>query len=136
MELKEAIEAGIWREKVSAVFYKELAKKVHGDLKLLLEYMSMEEVEHEKFLRRLYFELFQTNPQEIPSEGKIEIRDFEIKSIDELLDVGISKERESKFFYMELFCRLENMQDRERILDLINFEESHLQKLLKAKQEV
>lgn len=135
MNLKSIIEAGIWRERLSAKFYKKLSGKVKGDLKLLLEYMSVEEMEHEKFLRNLYKHLFGEELGQIKSAGEEELPDFEIKTLEELIDIGIEKERESKRYYMELFCMVESLEDKEIILQLINFEDGHLRKLENAKRK-
>jgi len=134
MELRDIIESGIWRERASQIFYLKLSKRAKGDLKLLLEYMSRDEESHEKFLTDLYKKIYNTDPPEIPMEGEMAVEGVDVKSIDELIDVGIAKERESKYYYMDLFCRLENLEDREKVVELINFEESHLKKLLSAKE--
>jgi rubrerythrin len=136
MDLREILEAGIWREKVSAEFYKRLSKRVKGDLKLLLEYMSIEEMEHEKFLRNLYRRIFNREPGEVSEAGKYEMPEVEVKAIEELIEIGIEKERESKRFYMDLFCKLDSFEDKEVVLQLINFEDGHLRKLEEAKKEV
>lgn len=132
----EILEAGIWREKVSAEFYKRLSKRVKGDLKLLLEYMSMEEMGHEKFLRNLYKRMFNREPGEVSEVGEYEMPEVEVKAIEELIEMGIEKERESKRFYMDLFCMLDSFEDKEVVLQLINFEDGHLRKLEEAKKEV
>jgi len=136
MDLREILEAGIWREKVSAEFYKRLSKRVKGDLKLLLEYMSIEEMEHEKFLRNLYRRIFNLEPGEVSEAGEYEMPEVEVKAIEKLIEIGIEKERESKRFYMDLFCKLDNFEDKEVVLQLINFEDGHLRKLEEAKKEV
>lgn len=135
MDMRKVIEAGIWRERASAEFYRRLSSKAKGDLKLLLEYMSMEEMEHEKFLYNLYKRFFNEEPPQIATIGELELPDFQIKTVEELIEVGIEKERESKRFYMDLFCNLENYEDKELILQLINFEDGHLRKLESAKQK-
>jgi rubrerythrin len=136
MNLMEILEAGIWREKVSAEFYKRLSKRVKGDLKLLLEYMSTEEMGHEKFLRNLYKRMFNREPGEVSEVGEYEMPEVEVKAIEELIEIGIEKERESKRFYMDLFCMLDSFEDKEVVLQLINFEDGHLRKLEEAKKEV
>ncbi|MDI6851107.1 MAG: ferritin family protein [bacterium] len=135
MDLKNIIEAGIWRERSSAEFYKKLSGKVKGEMKLLLEYLSVEEMEHERFLRDLYKRLFGEEPGQIKAVGKAELPDFEVKTLEELIDIGIEKERESKRYYMDLFCMVDSWEDKEIIFQLINFEDGHLKKLENARQK-
>ncbi len=135
MRLKEILQAGIWRERVSSEFYKEMAKKAPQDLKLLLDYLSMEEKQHEKYLKSLYRYLFKEEPEEIEILGDIELPDFEVKTLEELIEIGIEKEKESKRYYMELFCQIDSWEERERIVELINFEDDHVKKLERAKNK-
>lgn len=118
---------------MSSKFYERLARKATSDLKLLLEYLSVEELEHEKFLRSLYKNICGEDPEEIKVLGEYDFPDFEVKTVEELIDIGIEKERESKRYYMDLFCRLESYEEKEKILDLINFEDGHMKKLENAK---
>lgn len=118
---------------MSSKFYEKLAKKTASDLKLLLEYLSVEELEHEKFLRSLYKNIFGEELGEIKELGEYDFPDFEVKTVEELIDIGIEKEKESKRYYMDLFCRLESYEEKEKILDLINFEDGHIKKLESAK---
>ncbi|MEO0246570.1 MAG: ferritin family protein [candidate division WOR-3 bacterium] len=135
MRLKEVLQAGIWREKVSSKFYERLAKKVSSDLKLLIEYLSVEELEHEKFLRSLYKSIYGEDPGEVKELGGYEFPDFEVRTVEELIDIGIEKEKESKYYYMDLFCQLESYEEKEKIVDLINFEDGHIKKLESAKNK-
>lgn len=135
MDLRTIIEAGIWRERVSANFYRILSRKLTGEIKLLVEYMALEEEGHEKFLRNLYLRKFGEEPREIPQVGEVDVEGIEVKSIEELLELAIEKEKESKAYYMDLFCRVDEMSEKESILDLINFEDGHYKRLLEAKQK-
>ena len=135
MRLKEILQSGIWRERISSKFYKEMAKKAPQDLKLLLDYLAMEEIQHEKYLKSLYRSLFKEEPEEIKTLGDLELPDFKVKTLEELIEIGIEKEKESKRYYMELFCQIDNWDEREKIVDLINFEDDHIKKLERAKNK-
>jgi len=128
--------AGIWREEESSRFYKYLSKRATSDLKLLMEYLSLEELQHKKFLEGMYRKLFNEEPPHIEKLGSELELNWEVKSLEDLIAIAIEKEKESRNYYMDMFCKFEKVEDKERVLDLINFEIGHIKKLEGAiKQE-
>ncbi|MCX8095674.1 MAG: ferritin family protein [Caldisericia bacterium] len=133
---EEVLRKAIQGELQAANFYSDVSKLiVNKKSKSLIESLSNEELKHKVILEKRYKELYNKDFEEIPGfvfDPNLKIEKFGINSKSDAIEIissAIEAENNAIKFYFELMQGVESNEDKDLLQSLINFENSHKQRL-------
>lgn len=133
---EEILRKAIQGELQASNFYLDVSKLiVNKKSKSLMESLSNEELKHKSILERRYKELYNKDFEEIPGfvfDPNLKVEKFGLNSKSdaiEILSAAIEAENNAIKFYFELLQGVESNEDKELLQSLINFENSHKERL-------
>ncbi len=133
---EEILRKAIQGELQASNFYFDVSKLiVNKKSKSLMESLSNEELKHKTILEKRYKELYNKDFEEIPGfvfDPNLRIEKFGLNTKSdaiEILSAAIEAENNAMRFYFELLQAVESNEDKELLQSLINFENSHKERL-------
>ncbi|MDI6861054.1 MAG: ferritin family protein [Caldisericia bacterium] len=133
---EEVLRKAIQGELQASKFYSDVSKLiVNKKSKTLMESLSNEEARHKSILEKRYKELYNKDFEEIPGfvfDPNLKLEKFGLNSKSnaiEILSAAIEAENNAIKFYFELLQAVESNEDKDLLHSLIEFENSHKQKL-------
>lgn len=133
---EEVLRKAIQGELQASKFYLDVSKLiVNKKSKSIMETLSNEEAKHMSILEKRYKELYNKNFEEIPGfvfDPNLKIEKFGLNTKSdaiEILSAAIEAENNAIKFYFELLQGVESNEDKDLLQSLIEFENSHKNKL-------